>query len=91
MLGLATSNYLNGSMGELGVKVLFYYNAGPLLGCIIYFIAKSRGCFGANLKRDVSRDTGVEEARTHGRSLLRDGDGKLDFKIILCLIISAAF
>ena len=65
MLGLATSNYLNGMLGELGLRVLFYYNVGPLIVCSLYFMAKSSGCFNRRPRGHLtSRNTGIYEARS---------------------------
>ena len=39
MFAMATANYLNGVLGHLGLKILFYYNIGPLVVSSTYFLA----------------------------------------------------
>ena len=65
MLGLATSNFLNGMLGTLGLRVLFYYNTGPLVVSSIYFVAKRQGCFDSlpKIPKRGLRETGIYEAK----------------------------
>lgn len=92
MLGLATSNFLNGMLGTLGLRVLYYYNTGPLVVSTIYFVAKRQGCFDIfekTPKRGL-RETGIYPARNFTRDLLRTDDDKFDYNMLLKIVFAAA-
>ena len=89
MLSMATSNYLNGMLGKLGLRILLYYNVGPLSVCLIYFLAKQMGCFEPNLKRSSARQTGIPSLLNIPRSLLRNDDDEIDLKMIGFIILAA--
>ena len=38
MLFLAASDFIVSLYGHMGVKLMMYYNVGPLLGCLIYYL-----------------------------------------------------
>jgi|LakMenEpi03Aug12_release.lakeMendotaPanAssembly.Ray.scaffolds.fasta_scaffold3070183_1 hypothetical protein len=38
MLFFATSDFIVSLYGHMGVKLLMYYNVGPLFGCLIYYL-----------------------------------------------------
>lgn len=43
MLFLAASDYIVSLYGHMGVKMMMYYNIGPLMVCFIYFPAQYLG------------------------------------------------
>lgn len=89
MLGLATSNYCNAMLGSLGIKVLFYYNFGPLVVSSLYFVLQKMGYFGLSTKRSTSRATGIYQTKELQRGFLRNDDGEFDFQMIGFVIIGA--
>jgi drug/metabolite transporter (DMT)-like permease len=89
MFAMATANYLNGVLGHLGLKILFYYNIGPLVVSSTYFLAKNFGLFEPNTKRSVSRQTGIPSLLNIQRSLIKNDDDEYDFKMIGFIFLSA--
>jgi uncharacterized membrane protein YfcA len=73
MLGLSCTNFMNSQLTDLGLKVMYYYNVGPLLICTLYFMLKSTGCLKPRKDHAVNRNTAIFEARK-SQALIRNDE-----------------
>jgi hypothetical protein len=64
------SDYVLSMFGDLGVKLVFYYNAGPILACTVFYAGRHQGLISKSERSLFWTDDGQLDKKTVALAVL---------------------